>query len=194
MRITRRFRPGGRTLTGLASAALACAAVLGTTGPVQAATANPHHYSTVNPHHYSGRIHLTAAEAAAWRRDTATAAGRERILSALQSAFGPSAVVGAGPAVSRQVPTRGATLVSPDLSYGITGDHFWVIASYLDIVDGAIDVGVAACRSRLPEVAWVCNVAGSALKSWARGWGSASNHGVWAAIYWWPPHWTGGRW
>jgi len=194
MRITWRFRPVSRALTGLASVALACAAVLGTTGPAQAATVHPHHYSTVHAHHYSGRIHLTAAEEAVWRRETATAAGRERVLSALQSAFGSSAVVAARPGVSRQVPSRGATLVSPDLSYGVTSDHFWVIASYLDVVDGAINVGEFACEVRLPQFGWLCSLAAQGLKAWARGWGSASNHGVWAAIYWWPPHWSGGRW
>jgi len=74
------------------------------------------------------------------------------------------------------------------------GDHFWVIASYLDVVDGAINVGEFACEVRLPQFGWLCSLAAQGLKTWARGWGSASNHGVWAAIYWWPPHWSGGRW
>lgn len=133
---------------------------------------------------------LSAAELAQWRQLTATPAGRAKMLSDLQSAFGGVAVVApAGPGASG--PVAGAGL-RPNLATGITGDHFWIIVSYADVVDGAIWAGVRACQTKLPS--WLCTEAGNLLSSWAAGWGSANNHGVWAAIYWWPPHITGGRW
>lgn len=182
-------------LAGLATTAVICTAVLGGAVQAQAATTGPAVHAPVAAQHMSGRIHLTAAQEAAWRRDTATPAGRERVLSAFQAAFGNIAEVGTGK-VARYIPgTRARGPMRPDLSYGITGDHFWIIASYADIADGAINVAVAVCRARVtPAAAPVCNAAGAVLKAWAAGWGTGNSHGVWAAIYWWPPHYTGGRW
>ena len=59
-------------------------------------------------------------------------------------------------------------------------------------MNGAIWGAVRACQTRLPG--WLCTSAGNLLASWAQGWGGAANHGVWAAIYWAPPHVDGGRW
>src|SRR5690349_8619908 len=66
----------------------------------------------------------------------------------------------------------------PEVAWGITSDHFWITVSYADIVSGAIWAAVQACQTRLPG--WLCTSAGNLLVSWAQGWGSASNHGVWA--------------
>jgi hypothetical protein len=128
---------------------------------------------------------LSAAELTQWKQLVATAEGREQVVSQLQTAF-------AGVAQVQASAPSTAAAVRPDLATGITGDHFWIIASYADIADGAIWAGVRACQTRLP--AWLCTEAGNLLTSWASGWGAANNHGVWAAIYWWPPHITGGRW
>ncbi|MEV7042699.1 hypothetical protein [Amycolatopsis sp. NPDC051061] len=78
------------------------------------------------------------------------------------------------------------------MATGITGDRFWITASYADMANGAIWGAVRACQTRLPG--WLCTSAGNLLSSWAQGWGSASNHGLWAEIYWAPPHVNAGRW
>jgi hypothetical protein len=129
-------------------------------------------------------LHLSPAEQEQWLRLTATPADRARIVAEVQEAFAGVAKVGLS------APSTGA--VQPNLATGVTGDHFWITASYADIVDGAIWAGVRACQTRVP--AWLCTQAGNLLVSWAAGWGAANDHGVWAAIYWWPPHITGGRW
>lgn len=133
-------------------------------------------------------IRLSKTELAEWRQQTATTAGRKRLEADFQRAFAGVATVGFG---SRD---RTGGALGPDLAVGVTGNHFWIIASYADIADGAIWSGVAACAAYAPEFAEVCSTAGELLVEWASGWGRASNHGVWAAIYWWPPHVSGGRW
>ena len=84
--------------------------------------------------------------------------------------------------------------MAPDLSFGRTGNHIWIIASYADIADGAIWSGVVACGAYQPELFDFCEEIGDIMAEWAQGWGRAANHGVWSAIYWLPPHWSGGRW
>ncbi|HEY5877312.1 MAG TPA: hypothetical protein VIU11_00280 [Nakamurella sp.] len=74
----------------------------------------------------------------------------------------------------------------------MAGDHFWITASYADIARGAVPAAVAACAVRVPRA--LCNTAGNVLESMAAGWGAGNSHGVWAAVYWWPPRVTGGHW
>ena len=128
------------------------------------------------------------AELAQWKALTATPAQRARIVHELQGAFAGVAQVGVGPI---QTGTS-APNIQEVLSYGVNWDHFWIIASYYDMARGAIWGAVQVCDRYAPS--WICNQAGNILSSWAAGWGWASNHGVWASIYWWPPHVTGGRW
>jgi hypothetical protein len=140
-------------------------------------------------------VHLTAEQQAQWQRLTATPAGRAEILDGLRAVFGRVATIGVGAAPGQIKPvgyTTGGNL-RPEWAAGLTGDHFWITASYADIASGAIWGAVAVCKQRVPTP-WLCDTAGSLLTSWARGWGWANNHGVWAAVYWWPPHVTGGRW
>ncbi|MER5637484.1 hypothetical protein ABT095_11065 [Kitasatospora sp. NPDC002227] len=142
---------------------------------------------------------LTTAELADWQQRTATPAGRAQVISDLQDAFSGIATVGTGPmpasgpasGVTSATYTDGGRIVQA-FSSGFDRDHFWIIASYGDIAHGAINAAVAACATRLPG--WLCASAGGLLSSWANGWGYATNHGVWAAVYWNPPHVTGGRW
>jgi len=131
-------------------------------------------------------LRLSSQELAQWKYMVSTDAGRQRVVDDLKTAFDGIATVGAG------VTTAPSDGVQPNLATGITGDHFWITASYADIADGAIWAGVRACQTKLP--AWLCTQAGNLLTSWAAGWGAGNDHGVWAAIYWWPPHITGGRW
>lgn len=133
-------------------------------------------------------LSLSPEQLEQWQRLTGTVAGREQVVADLQEAFAGVATIGTTQTV---VPATGGGM-RPDLATGITGDHFWIIASYADIVDGAVWVGVQACETKLPS--WLCTTAGNLLTSWASGWGSGNDHGVWAAIYWLPPHVTGGRW
>lgn len=97
-----------------------------------------------------------------------------------------------GYAAAASVTTR--NVVTPDLAVGRTGTHVWIIASYADIASRAIWSAVVACVAYNPELWDVCELAGDRLSELAQGWGRASNHGVWAAVYWWPPHYTVGRW
>ena len=72
-------RQGGRILVGIGAASLACVAAF-SSAPAYANTAGAD-----QAHHTPVKIHLSAAEAAVWRRDVSTAAGRERIVSAVRS-------------------------------------------------------------------------------------------------------------
>ena len=132
-------------------------------------------------------IQLTAAEQAEWQRIVSTEEGRQRVVADLRSSFDGVAGVG----VAAPAPAKDGEMHT-DLATGITGDHFWIIASYADIVNGAVWAGVQACQLRLPG--WLCTAAGNLLVEWAKGWGNAANHGVYAEIYWWPPHIVAGRW
>lgn len=145
------------------------------------------------------QLSLSPAQQVAWLAQTATPEGRAQVVDLMRTAFAGVATVGTGPltppAAQSGVHTAAYTTtigVRPALATGITGDHFWVIVSYADVANGAIAVAERACEAKLPG--WLCSTAGDLLSSWASGWGWASNHGVWAAIYWLPPHVTGGRW
>jgi len=132
----------------------------------------------------------TAAELAWLGTEMAKPAERAKILADLQTAFKGVGKVGIGPVPGSRT-RRGVT---PDVAFGHDSTHFWVTASYADIADGAIYSAIGACMFYLEPIANVCEIAGETLVDWSRGWGSANNHGVWAAVYWLPPHFTGGRW
>jgi hypothetical protein len=139
----------------------------------------------------------TSAEASEWERLTATPESRTRLISEVQQAFAGVATVrtdapaqNTGTLTSATSTAKGHAVQA--LSTGVTGDHFWIIASYGDMVRGTIAGAVRACSAKAP--AWFCTNAGKLLTSLSRGWGAAANHGVWAAVYWRPAHVTGGRW
>jgi hypothetical protein len=178
------------------SAAVAAVIAAGGVSAADAATggpgvqhAGPRAATQIRPE----KIRLTPTELARWRRETATPAERAKLVAAFRKAF-------AGVAQVSTVAPDKASLVGQakptisNLAMGRTGDHFWIIASYADVADGAIWGAVAACGAYAPEFFEVCDLAGDVMSEWAQGWGRASNHGVWTAIYWWPPHVTGGRW
>ncbi|KOV84619.1 hypothetical protein [Nocardia sp. NRRL S-836] len=138
-------------------------------------------------HAPAAAIQLTAQEQAQWERLVSTEEGRQRVVTELQEAFAGVAGVG----VAAPEPAKDGE-IRTELATGITGDHFWIIASYADIVNGAVWAGVRACQLRLPG--WLCTAAGNLLVEWAKGWGSANDHGVWAEVYWLPPRIAAGRW
>ncbi|MEU4739141.1 hypothetical protein AB0G02_01595 [Actinosynnema sp. NPDC023658] len=128
---------------------------------------------------------LTPAEQRQWAGMVSTSEGRARVLTTLQESFGSAITIGVpGAAADGEMRTNLAT--------GITGDHFWIIVSYADVVNGAVAAGVAACATRLPRP--LCAAAGDLINKWAAGWGNATNHGIWAEVYWWPPNVKVGRW
>jgi hypothetical protein len=171
----------------LASACLASAVILG-------ALASPQAYAAQQP----AKAGITAvpvtrpaaAELAWLRTEMAKPAERAEILGDLETAFKGVGKVGVGPLPDDSAKTG----VTPEVSDGHDSTHFWVTASYADIADGAIYSAIGACMAYLEPIANVCEIAGETLVDWSRGWGWANNHGVWAAIYWLPPHFTGGRW
>ncbi|WP_406459528.1 hypothetical protein OH768_32595 [Streptomyces sp. NBC_01622] len=139
----------------------------------------------------------TSAESSEWEHLTATPESRARLISEVQEAFAGVATVRTDAPVQNTGTITSATSTSKGhavqaLATGVTGDHFWIIASYGDIARGAIAGAVRACTAKVP--AWLCTNAGNLLTSWSRGWGAAANHGIWAAVYWRPAHVTGGRW
>jgi hypothetical protein len=185
-----------RVLATAAIATLVTVLAVATTGP---ATLRGSAAPAANAIH-SVPMQLTPAELTAWQTQTASPAGRAAVVRLMREAFAGVATVGTGP---RDLP--GATIntghiqtaayaagIRPAVATGITGDHFWIIVSYADVVNGAIWGAVRACQTRLPG--WLCTSAGNLLASWAQGWGAASNHGLWAEIYWAPPHVNAGRW
>ena len=203
MTIIDRVRPGSGSrwfvpisTTMVAAAAVAIALVSASTSMPDASGTSPAQIQPVD-------MHLSASDQAQWQSQIATPAGRAQVLDAMESAFAGMATVGVGtPATPSQssdatgqiqrVAYTGGPSIRPEWATGITGDHFWITASYADIVNGSISGAVWACKKRV--AAWLCDTAGNLLQDWARGWGSANDHGVWAAVYWWPPHVTGGRW
>ena len=180
---------------GLAGGAIALASSLalataGSAGAATTAKAPRHEHARAAAEIRPEKIRLTRAEYARWRRETATPAERAKVLANLQKAFAGVAHIEATAPTAKQ----SGHAMSPHLSFGRTGNHFWIIASYADVADGAIWSGVIACAAYEPELADFCEEAGDILSDWAQGWGRAANHGVWAAVYWWPPYITGGRW
>ena len=142
-------------------------------------------------------IKMTTAQLREWRVLTNTPRKRAQVIQAFAESFaGVAEVTTVDPASSAPTASTSSFVVTagyhaqPSLAYGYNG-HFWVTASYADMAAGVIWAAVRYCSTRLP--AWLCNYTGNVLTSWARGWGSASNHGVWAAAYW-SGTFTGGRW
>jgi len=184
----RRWRRGIAAVSLVLAVGTATGTAIGTAASGGSAAAPP---MTIRP---------TTAELQQWQRLTATPFERAVIVDKVRDAFAGVAQVGIGPMptdtrpTTRSVMTEGVTHnIQLVLAVGITGDHFWITASYADVARGAITGAVYACESRgVP--AWLCQSAGALLRAWANGWGYANNHGVWAAVYWWPPHVTGGRW
>jgi hypothetical protein len=189
-------------ITWMISAAVAFGLMLLTAAPSASAktaypqAANPAAATSTAGDLALNQLKVSAAELTAWQAQTATPAGRAHVVERMQAAFAGIATVGTDPQYFTQVTRSGGgtlpTTAVPNLATGITGDHFWIIVSYADVANGLIAVAVRACQTRLPG--WLCTAAGNLLSSWAQGGGSASNHGVWAAIYWLPPHIDGGSW
>ena len=137
-------------------------------------------------------VDFTSDELARWRQSTASPQQRAQVIAQLTESFAGVAQVGYGTAPRAAGSSPSGVGFQQILATGISGDHFWITASYADIARGAVPGAVAACAVRLPRA--LCNAAGNLLKSMAAGWGTGNSHGIWAAVYWWPPRVTAGRW
>jgi hypothetical protein len=179
------FKSVKRSVLAVTAAAAVCAAV-GLAAPAMASQTPAR--AQVAP---VAITHTTAKELAWLRTEMANPKERTVILTDLQTAFKGVGKVGVGAVPGA---TSGAHGVTSDIAAGHDSTHFWITASYADIADGAIWGAVVACEVYLEPIAGVCEIAGETLVDWSQGWGRAANHGVWAAIYWLPPHFTGGRW
>lgn len=140
------------------------------------------------------RATLPDVELAQMRAATDTPAERQQVNEVLAAAFADVAEVKiAGPQNEANDEASGGGSVQQVLAYGAAGTHVWMTASYADMAAGAIWAAVRFCQRRYPPLSGVCGYVGNLLTSWARGWGAASNHGVWGAVYYWGQV-TGGRW
>jgi len=139
---------------------------------------------------------LSPAELASIHKLVSTKQGREKFYQAFQKSFGHVANVGTGPLATPGMPQ----LV---LSWGFSGaggEHFWIIASYADILSRALDNAVDDCVGALSAIIdplaalAVCEGVDMAIDRLASGYRPLSNHGVWAAVYFWPTRWGVYRW
>jgi hypothetical protein len=174
--------------TGLVAAAAAVTLAL-TAVPGHAVAASHQTTATTATAHAPA---LTPAEAAAWHKVVSTEAGRKKVFQVFQDSFGRVAGVGTGPVV-----TPGTAQL--DLSWGLSGsggEHFWIIASYADIVGKALSRAEPYCEVGLSVIAdpvvatAVCVGIVVTMDKLAQGYRPLSNHGVWAEIHFWP-YWTG---
>jgi hypothetical protein len=190
--MNRLLRPIVGTSITVAAAAVAITVVLAG-APGHAATAPEQKATAVSA---TAAPKLSPAELASIHKLVSTKQGREKFYQAFQNSFGNAANVGAGP-----LATPGTTRLV--LSWGFSGaggEHFWIIASYADILSKALDRAVPYCIGALSGLidpiaaAVVCKGVDVAIDRLASGYGRLSNHGVWAAVYFWPTRWGVYRW
>jgi hypothetical protein len=187
----RAMRPIIGTSTVVAAAVVAIAIAL-TSAPSHAA-APAHRATTVST---TRTAKLSPAESASLHRLVSTKRGRQEFYQAFENSYGRIAHVGTGPLVK-----PGTTQL--DLAWGLSGsggEHFWIIASYADILGGALGRAVPYCTAALAAAidpfaaAAVCIGVETAIYKIASGQPRLSNHGVWAEVHFWP-FWTGAyRW
>ena len=148
--------------------------------------------------------------------DHLTTAEKDGIAEAMARSYSTVARTGTGHLALTRV-----ALTSYAFTKGRTGDEFWVIASYADMLDGvftkAIDTAEAVCvttttayigativgsdgldaAAALALIALMkydCVRIGTDLEKEADGWGWSNSHGVWAALYIWKPRLVISRW
>jgi hypothetical protein len=173
--------------TVIAAVALSASLALSLTGlPGRAASAA--HPAGVAVSH----VQLTASESASLHKLVSTSGGRQELFTAFADSYGRVGQAGTGP-----VATPGTTRL--DLSWGFSGsggEHFWIIASYADILGGALARMTPYCVGALtplidPAAAVaVCGGVLAAIVKLAHGQRPLSNHGVWAEVHF-RPFWTG---
>ncbi len=141
---------------------------------------------------------LTAPELKSLHKLVSTKRGREEFYSAFENSFGRVVGVGTGTVPKHAIDgKRGMT--RHDLSWGFSGsggEHFWIIASYADILSKALSRATPYCVAGLSPfidpaaAAAVCGAIVYTLDRLAAGYPPMGNHGVWAEVHFWP-YWTG---
>jgi hypothetical protein len=178
-------------MVGAAATAIALSLTLAST---------PAHAATISRTTATAASHapkLTTAELKSLHKLVATKHGRVEFYSALRNSFGRVAGVGTG--TPRGVVSSKPGMVKPELSAGFSGaggEHFWIIASYAEILSGAITRATPYCVAALTPfidpwaAAAVCGGIVYAINRMASGHSPLGNHGVWAQVHFWP-YWTG---
>jgi hypothetical protein len=139
------------------------------------------------------RPKLSSSQLAAWKKQVSTAQGRAAILDGLHSVFGNTVQFGVGSMPTAQPTSGHAASVSPNAQIGVTSDHFWFIVTDYEVRQGVGTLLRAACFRVLPLVgAFICGSIITAVLG--ASYGTANNHGVWGAVYWWTPRIVIGRW
>ncbi len=143
---------------------------------------------------FAGDVEVSHAELAEWEAIISSPEERETVVAGLRKAFSGLAEVGTGADGKPEKNVQPSSIGDMELvlAYGANPTHVWITASYADMARGAVSAAVQYCKRYVPS--WLCKTVGNQLSSWAQGWGRAANHGVWAAVYWAPPRFTGGRW
>jgi hypothetical protein len=125
----------------------------------------------------------------------ATLAQREAVDQAIVASFSRHAEAGTG-----AMPAPGEpSLAAKSWTWGFSSTHVWIIMSFTDIHDGAL-VGITGdCVAmfqvaKVGKFAWLCGGLEQLLAHLSYGYTPESNHGVWAALYWWPPKVQYGYW
>jgi hypothetical protein len=67
-----------------------------------------------------------------------------------------------------------------DLTAGWNG-HFWLIATYADIINAGVAGATAACVGYLGP--WICAALGGLAYAFVRGAAAVNNHGIWITAY-----------
>ncbi len=197
------MRYGARSFVGMAgvgAAAIGLTLALAGT-PAQAATSIPVQSASATISASQAASHaprLTVAELQAVRKLVSTKRGREEFYSIFEHSFGRVAVVRTGKSPAHTLTSDPGSL-NPDLTWGLSGsggEHFWIIASYADILSGALIRATPYCVAGLglaidPAAAVaVCGGVVYAIDRLAAGHSPLGNHGVWAEVHFWP-FWTG---
>jgi hypothetical protein len=176
--------PGGAKRGRLVGGALSVAAAIAAVAFI-AMPARPTSNSTV-PRFSGAQVQQLAR---------ATPAQRQAIDYALVASFSRYAKAGAGPMPAPGQPS----LTAKSWSWGITGTHVWIIMSFTDIHNGALAGITGDCIAmfqvaKVGGFAWLCGGLEQLLAHLSYGYSPESNHGVWAALYWWPPKIQYGYW
>jgi hypothetical protein len=177
-------RPGrakrGRLISGALMAAAALVAVAFIVMPARPGIAPARSAPNSTAPHFSPAQVRELAQA--------TPAQRSAIDHALVTSFSRYARAGTG-----SMPAPGqVSLTAKAWSWGITGQHVWIIMSFTDIHNGLLGAITGDCIgmfqvAHATAFAWLCGGLEQLLAHLSNGYRPESNHGVWAALYWWPP-------
>lgn len=196
-----RHNPIKRTVLFFGTTGLAIAAIVTSSiSPAVASTPKAPSPVVVQPAPQLNQ--LPKSEVSTWDKFVATKAHREKVVAVFQQAFGSFAEVGTGPLPSVVIGGR----LTPNFTYGAQWSHFWIVMSFADFARGDLYIGTIACETALtlalaesgpaaPAIAGVvCGAMAGFLGKLGNGHPILENHGIYANVWFFPPHVTGGVW